>query len=256
MNLRNILLVPSISIMLFLFTGHATGSSINEDQKKEYFKDIKELSSSKIFSSKGGIVDSLNYYTGFASGLVVHEGKSSPKSEYSPKHIYAQEQNTANHLKKVDIKSLPTDLGVRVGGSRKDVERTYGQPSSNEVLPNYNPPVMRKLVYKNLGLTFFFFRNLLWGIEVKDPFQGKFFGVKIGDPVSRAIALYGYKGMTGTSPLANRPPHFYKWWNRIPECTLKVHVKNNRNWEEEKNPIVGFSFTDSSKRGKWFSTFK
>ena len=174
MNLRNILLVPSISIMLFLFTGRTTGFSINEDQKKEYLKDIKELSSSKIFSSKGGIVDSLNYYKGFALGLVVREGKSSPKSEFSLKHIYAQEQNTANHLKKVDIKSLPTDLRVRVGGSRKEVERTYGQPSSIEVLPNYNPPVMRKLVYKNLGLTFFFSETSSGALKLKHHFKESF----------------------------------------------------------------------------------
>jgi len=238
-------------IMLLLFTGPTKGFSINVNQKKEYLNDIKELSSIKIFSSKGGIFDSLNYYKGFASELVERDCKSSPKSEKSTKHIYAQEQSAANHLKNVDIKSLPTDLMVRVGSSRNEVTKIYGQPSSIEVLPNYNPPVMRKLVYKNLGLTFFFYRNLLWGIEVKAPFQGKFFGVKIGEPVSRAITLYGYKGMTGTPPFKNKPPHFYKWWNRIPECTLKVYVKNDRNCEEEKNPIVGFSFTDSCKRGKW-----
>jgi len=187
--------------------------------------------------------------------FVVRKGKSSVDVTYGSKGIKtvsSQEPATVNHSHKADIETLPYTVKVKVGDLRKKVESIYGQPSSIEVLPGYNPPVMRQLKYKSLGLNFYFFRNLLWGIKVYAPFKGEFFGVKIGDFVSQAIALYR-SNYTGSYPVPKKgPPHYYEWTNLLPKCTLKVYVMNSRNCEEDKNPIISFNFTDSSKRGTWF----
>lgn len=187
-----------------------------------------------------------------AQVFAVRKGKSLLET-YGPKAnkpLHSQEPPTVIHSQKAEIETLPNTVKVRVGDLRRDVESIYGEPSSIEVLPRYNPPVMRKIMYKDLGLNFNFFRNLLWGIEVNTPFKGKFFGVQIGDFVSQAIALYGRKH-TGSSPFSKGPPHSYRWYNILPKCTLKVYVMNSRNCKEDENPIIGFEFSDSSKRGTW-----
>jgi hypothetical protein len=205
------------------------------------------------FNFRYGREKSCNRNTTHVQVFAVRKGKSSVDVTHGSKEIKivsSQESATAIHSQKADIEALPYAVKVKVGDLRKEVESIYGKPSSIKVLPRYNPPVMRQLQYKSLGLTFYFFRNLLWGIEVYAPFKGEFFGVKIGDFVSQAIALYRSK-YTGSFPMSKGPPHYYEWSNILTECTLKVYVMNRRTCEEDKNPIISFSFTDYSKRGKW-----
>jgi len=163
----------------------------------------------------------------------------------------AQETTSAANKSKPSIQNLPYTLPVKVGDTRSEVVRFLGEPTSSKMLPNFDPPVMTEVEYIHLGLKFSYCRNQIYAIMIGKPFDGNFYGLKIGDPISKAIGIFG-DHFRGSPPFSRRPTHFYRWKDLMPRSTMKVYVEESRSTvPPERNPIVGFSFTDWSKRGDW-----
>jgi hypothetical protein len=110
-----------------------------------------------------------------------------PTPTRSPEPVVEEEPP----LPSIDEAKSRHTIEVKAGDSSADIIAAYGQPSSDEILPNFDPPVMRMMRYSSLGLAFMLNSDRLCCITVTKPYSGEVFGLKIGDPISRAIAIYG-----------------------------------------------------------------
>jgi hypothetical protein len=132
---------------------------------------------------------------------------------------------------------------VNPGDSASAIISAYGQPSSDEVLSNFDPPVMRQMRYGSLGLRFMLNRDRLCCIDVTQQFQGEVFGLKIGDSLSAAVAIYGDKYHTFDTAVlgVSGSVRAYSWTSQLP------------NWffYEQNGVIVAMSLFVRSIYGNW-----
>jgi hypothetical protein len=133
-------------------------------------------------------------------------------------------------------------IKVNAGDSPDAIIAAYGSGFSNQILPNFDPPVMRRMEHSGLGLAFLFNRDRLCCIEVTKRFDGQVFGSSIGDPISRAIAIYGDDYSTFESAAMNvGEVDVYSWERLFPNWFFDV----------KDGVIVGFRFHDGSIYGVW-----
>jgi hypothetical protein len=132
---------------------------------------------------------------------------------------------------------------VKGGSSAADIRSFYGEPSSAELPMHYDPPVMYFMEYKSLGLDFALNQDRLWGIGVKEPFSGEVFGLRIGDPISRAIAIYGndFKMSVQETGPARYSFTIYSWKDKLPNWVFYVRAEK----------IYEFDFRDDDIYGYW-----
>lgn len=134
------------------------------------------------------------------------------------------------------------DLEVSEGEWASAVIEAYGEPASDEMLPNFNPRVMRVLSYPELGLEFSFNRNQLWGIDVTRPFDGEVFGLRLGDPIRRAIDIFGSGYETFETGHANMGSVLaYYWQADLPKWFFYT----------QDDMTVAIGFFDKSIYGEW-----
>lgn len=131
-------------------------------------------------------------------------------------------------------------IKVEAGASSSDIIEKYGQPTRDYWPENFNPRVRYVMEYHDQGLEFGLTRDKLSDINVYSNFQGEVFGLRIGDPISRAIAIYGndYRRVeTGVVVIRT----YYYWEESLPNWPVYV----------ENEVIVAFLLHDKSFYGSW-----
>ncbi len=83
------------------------------------------------------------------------------------------------------------DVRVRGGNSAEAIIAVYGGAATDYMDPGFRPAVIRYMEYPALGLKFRLNRDRVYGISVSEPYDGEIFALRIGDNVSKGIALYG-----------------------------------------------------------------
>jgi len=165
----------------------------------------------------------------------------------------ANKSITANFI--VKQRPLPSSIAaakqmhtiqIEAGASSADIIAVYGQPSDDYWPENFNPPVRHIMKYRDQGLQFGLTRDKLSDIDATPNFQGEVFGLRIGDPISRAIAIYGNDYSTfesGTVEVGIAMAYY--WEVHLPNWF--VYVKDDL--------IVAFLLHDKSFYGPWMPLF-
>ncbi len=137
------------------------------------------------------------------------------------------------------------DIKVDGGDSAKDIISAYGQPTRDEILSNFDPPVMRSMVYANWHLKFLLNRDSLCSIHVYQGFAGEVFSLRIGDYVAAAIAIFG-DGYDTFQTAASGVGFCdgYCWPDRLPNWC--IYAKDGY--------IVEFGYFNRTIYGKWSVT--
>jgi hypothetical protein len=149
-----------------------------------------------------------------------------------------------------DLENLPSfeeamtrnDIIVTGGDTYEDIISAYGEPSKDEMSPNFNPPIMRSVSYHDLDLKFLLNKDIICCIEAYDNFDGEVFGLKIGDYISKAIAIFGddYEEFE-TAAYNVGMCDGYHWLDKLPNWHIKA----------KDGFIVEFGYFDREIYGPW-----
>lgn len=134
-------------------------------------------------------------------------------------------------------------IRFRGGAGEADIRAVYGEPEGDVVLQNFRPATMHILHYTKLGLRFNFNMETLYGIDVCLPFQGEVFGMRLGDPIERALAVFGPPDKTFEPGIERFGRVTAYRWNTDPLQNWTFYTYADR--------IVAVHFYDEAHFGKW-----
>jgi hypothetical protein len=140
-----------------------------------------------------------------------------------------------------EAKQLQT-VTIRAGATSEEIIDTCGHPTSDEMLENFSPRVRRLLTYQDAGLVFGLTRNRLSDIWVESRYDGDVFGLRVGDQLQRAIAIYGMQGHEswprGDKEIHHWPELLPGWFfETLEDRIVTIHMHNEDfygDWETEK----------------------
>ena len=132
-----------------------------------------------------------------------------------------------------------------VGGTADTIIRAYGMAPVDVMDSRYRPPIIRIVKYPELGLEFNLNKDRIYNISVYKPFTGKVFGLKIGDDISQAVAVFGaYESDEKIYPNTDLglKVYYVTWPLKLPMWSLAV---------SENGIIARISFHDQAIFGNW-----
>jgi len=134
-------------------------------------------------------------------------------------------------------------IRFRGGDSEADIRAAYGEPEGDVVHPNFIPARMHTLHYTKTGLRFSLNMQTLYGIDVCLPFQGEVFGMRLGDPIERAIAVFGPPDKTFEPGIERFGRVTAYRWDTDPLRNWTFYTYGDR--------IVAVRFSDGAYFGEW-----
>jgi hypothetical protein len=137
------------------------------------------------------------------------------------------------------------NLEFFVGGTADMIIKAYGMAPVDYMDSSYRPPIIRVMKYPELGLEFNLNKDRIYRFSASGPFTGKVFGSKIGDDISRLVAVFGaYESDEKIYPNTDLglKVYYVTWPLKLPMWSLAV---------SENGIIARISFHDQAIFGNW-----